>query len=107
LRLRRRLVLNIFPFPVNTTKLVAIYKTTGKACRQAFRASPILLCLLRCANTFLTQNVRCANTIGAAILTPLVGEAQRSKKNPLIFGVVAANAPCFACRRSKYALLRF
>jgi hypothetical protein len=58
------LVLNIFLFPVSTSKLRANNKTIGEVRRIAFHASPILLCPLHCANT-----------IGPVILTPLKGEA--------------------------------
>jgi hypothetical protein len=48
---------------------------------MAFRTSHILSCPL-CP----------AKTIGAASLTPLIGEARRIKKNPIIFNIDAANA---------------
>jgi hypothetical protein len=49
------------------------------------RALPILSCSLYCANT-----------VGAAIRAPLIGEAQRIKKNPQKQLIGAANVHHFA-----------
>jgi hypothetical protein len=59
------------------------------------RASPILSCSL-CG----------ANTIGAAIRSPLIGEAQRIKKNLRKLLIGAANSPRFAYWRSEGTPLR-
>jgi hypothetical protein len=59
------------------------------------RASPILSCSL-CG----------ANTISAAIRSPLIGEAQRIKKNPRKLLIGAANSLRFAYWRSEGAPLR-
>jgi hypothetical protein len=65
---RRRFVLNIFPFPVITAKLLGdFYNNRRSALRIVIRASPIL-----------SFSFCCTNTIGAAIRTPLIGEAQRT-----------------------------
>jgi hypothetical protein len=90
------LVSNIFPFPVSKAKLIGDVwnnRWSHWSVPNSFRALPILFCPLRCANT-----------IGTAILTTLVGEAANIK-NPQIFGIGTANAPCFAYRRNKYTLL--
>jgi hypothetical protein len=59
------------------------------------RASPILLCSLCCANT-----------IGTAIRSLLIGEAQRIQKNLRKLLIGAANSPRFAFWRSLGAPLR-
>jgi hypothetical protein len=61
--IRRRLVLNIIPFPVSTVKLIDKAREYVSALHLFFR--------------FLYA---CANTIGPVICTPPVGEAQRIKK---------------------------
>ncbi len=82
--LRRRLALNIFPFPVTTAKLIGEFYNNRRARRMDVCASPILSCSLYCANT-----------IGAAIRVPLIGEAQRIIKNPRNQLIGAANAHHF------------
>jgi hypothetical protein len=62
--IRRRLVLNTFLFPVSTAKLWASSITISEALQMVIRASPIL-----------SFSLCCANTIGAAIRTLLIGEA--------------------------------
>jgi hypothetical protein len=59
------------------------------------RASPILSCPLRLANTNCT-----------GIRAPLIGEAWQINKNPLNQLIGAANVPCFANRRGEHAPLR-
>ncbi len=76
------------------SKILFIYVTIGKALRRGIRASPTLLYTL-CS----------ANTISAAIRTLLKGEEWQIKKNPQIFGIGAANAPCFAYRNVEYTQL--
>jgi hypothetical protein len=63
--IRRRLVLNTFPFPVSTAKLLGEFYNNRRTAANNY---------LRFAYSFVS--VCCANTIGAAIRTPLIGEAQ-------------------------------
>jgi hypothetical protein len=87
---RRRFVLNIFPFLVSTAKLLGdFYNNRLSTAKIVIRASPILL-----------FSLYCANTIGAAIRTPLIGEAQRTKKNPRKLHIGTTNSPCFEVRRA-------
>ncbi len=92
-----RLALNIFPLPVTTAKLELEQVssiTIGEVRRMDVRALPILSCSLCCTNT-----------IGAAIQSPLIGEAQRIKKNPRKLLIGAANLPRFAYWHSEGAPL--
>jgi hypothetical protein len=93
--LRRRHALNIFPFPVTTAKLICeFYNNRRSAVNQCPRFAYSLCSLC------------CTNTIGAAIRSPLIGEAQQIKKNPRKLLIGAANSPRFAYWRSEGAPLR-
>jgi hypothetical protein len=59
------------------------------------RASPILSCPLRCANT-----------IGTAIRALHIGKVQQINKNPRKHLIGVANTPLFACRCGECTLLR-
>jgi hypothetical protein len=74
---------------------LAISITIGEALQLVVRASPILSVRL-CS----------ANTIGTAIRVPLIGEAQRIKKNPRKFLIGATNSLRFTYRRGEGAPLR-
>jgi hypothetical protein len=63
--IRRHLVLNIFLFLVSTAKLLGDFCNNGEALRIANCALPILSFFFCCANT-----------IGASIRIPPIGEAQ-------------------------------
>jgi hypothetical protein len=65
----RHLLLNIFPFLVTTTKLI------GKLCNNWQSAAQIYLRFV-----YSSRPLCCANTIGAAIHTPLTGKVRRIKK---------------------------
>jgi hypothetical protein len=63
----RCLVLNTFLFPVSTAKLIGdFYKNRQSALNSYPRFAYSFVFLI------------CANTIGAAIPTPLIGEVQRT-----------------------------
>jgi hypothetical protein len=59
-----------------------------------------------CASPILSCSLCCANTIGAAIRSPLIGKVQRMKKNPGKLLIGAANSLRFAYWRSEGAPLR-
>jgi hypothetical protein len=60
---RHRLIMNIFPFPVSTAKLVGV-----------FYNNKMVVCTL----TILTFSLCSANTIGLAIRAPPIGKAQQT-----------------------------
>jgi hypothetical protein len=78
----------MLPLPVSTAKLIGKFYssvTIGKARRTGVRAVPILL-----------YPLHCANTIGAAVHTLLIGEAQRIWKICKYLIIGAAKVPRFA-----------
>jgi hypothetical protein len=85
------LALNLFPFP--SLLKITRFLYNRRSAVVSFRASLIPSCLFYCTNT-----------IGAAIFTPLTGEAWR-KKNLRNFFTGAANSPCFANRCDECATL--
>jgi hypothetical protein len=101
LGLRRWALFSSFDSPsacikhISVSSQYSISITIGEALRLVVHTSPILSVPL-CS----------ANTIGPANRYPLIGEAQRIKKNPRKLLIGATNSPRFAYWRGEGAPLR-
>jgi hypothetical protein len=95
--IRSHLALNIFPFPVNTAKLLGDFYNNRRSA---------LNCFPRFAYSFVFLILSQYCTTGPAIRTPPRGEAQQRKKKPQKLLIGTTNSPRFADRRGERSPLR-